>query len=166
MKPDDFYVALGLVINLSITKSIIVEAIEKTTAPKKAGIIPLISKPLTKSAASAKVIVFITSANKPKVIIVIGKEKNLIIGRIKVFTITKTKVAINKVLRSETDTAETMFAVNKSAIAFPINDIKYRIILFYYNSLFFSSNFFALLLPALLTNVDVNATIIPIPIRT
>lgn len=98
--------------------------IENTNAPKNAGKIPSIPKPFTNNAASANVNAFITSANRPNVIKVMGKENNLIIGLIKVLTSANTSVAIMSVVKSDIVIPETILAVRKRAIAFPIKDIK------------------------------------------
>lgn len=64
------------------------ETIDSTMEPNKAGKKPLISKPEpgVSPLASQRVRALITSVNKPKVIKVIGKDKTRKIGRINAFT--------------------------------------------------------------------------------
>jgi len=112
-------------LTLFTKKSIIVLTIDKIIAPINAEIIPFISNPDTKNAASENVNVFITIANNPKVTSVIGKEISLRIGLMNVFTRPTIIVAIIKVCKSTIFIPSTIFAVTKRARALPKNEIKY-----------------------------------------
>ena len=73
----------------------IVEAIDKTIAPRIAGIQPSTENPGTNREVSLKTMAFTTKINKPKVITVRGRVKKIRTGLIKVL-ITPSTIAAKR----------------------------------------------------------------------
>lgn len=97
------------------------ETIDSTIEPKKAGKKPLISNPEpgVSPLASQRVKALITNVNKPKVIKVIGNDKIRKMGRIKAFTKPMTIAATRAAWKVVRMNPGTILAVINNATAVP-----------------------------------------------
>ncbi len=85
-----------------------VEAIERTIAPRIAGIQPSTMKPGTKKVVILKTIALTTKMNSPKVITVSGKVKRSKTGLMNVFIMPRTMAASNAEVKESTLNPGTM----------------------------------------------------------
>ena len=85
-----------------------------------------ISKPLTSSEVKYKIRPLITKMKKPKVIIVNGRVRNIIIGRKIAFSKPRTKTARNKARAFDISIPGSNLATSRTAIAVKINRSKNR----------------------------------------